>query len=260
MIKTILKKLRWKLFLRPVLDQLDELEYKIDAIYNKLSLSDDTVILKNAKFYVPNAPRDDIQGTQLSARFYEEEILLKLDKYLNENSVVLDIGANVGNHTVYWGKISKVNKIFAFEPVISTYCILEKNIEINNLSNKVKLFNIGLGDKKTRAKIDIFSIDNIGATSINEDVNGDIKICALDDIYEINNESRIDFIKIDVEGFEKYVLEGAKHILLKHSPIIFIESFPGKDTYDYTYNFLKEMGYSNPIKFPDDNYLFIKPP
>jgi len=266
-MKNTLKKLRNK-FLSPVLllegkvnaanNKLNELENKINAVYNKLSLTDSIITTSLAKFWIPNAPRDLLQGYILSnQKFPEQNVLKELDKYLDTDSVILDIGANIGTHSVYWGKITQANKIYAFEPIITTYRILEKNIEINGLFNKIKAFNFGLGDKKTRAKIKTYDLDNIGATSLEEDTNGDIEIHALDDIGEISNLTRIDFVKIDVEGFEKYVLEGGKHTLLKHNPIIFIESFSGKDTFDFAYKFLLELGYGEPIIFPYDNYLFI---
>jgi FkbM family methyltransferase len=272
MMKNTLKKLRDK-FLSPVLSEMDtmgnkintvnnklnELENRINAVYNKLSLTDGIMTTSIAKFWIPNSPRDLLQGKILSTQvFPEQDTLKELDKYIDKDSVILDIGANIGTHSVYWGKITQANKIYAFEPVITTYRILEKNIEINNLINKVKPFNFGLGNKKTRAKIKTYDLDNIGGTSLEEDANGDIEIHALDDIDEINNLTRIDFIKIDVEGFEKYVLEGGKRTLLKHNPIIFIESFSGKDTFDFTYEFIKELGYGEPIIPLKDNYLFIK--
>jgi FkbM family methyltransferase len=272
MMKNTLKKLRSK-FLSPVLlelneleskvnaanNKLNELENKINAVYNKLSLTDGIITTNIAKFWIPNAPRDLLQGWILSnQKFPEQDVLKELDKYLDKDSVILDIGANIGTHSVYWGKITQTKKVYAFEPIITTYRILEKNIEINGLFTRIKAFNFGLGDKKTRAKIKNYDLDNIGSTSLEEDTNGDIEIHALDDIDEINNLARIDFVKIDVEGFEKYVLEGGKRTLLKHNPIIFIESFSGKDTFDFAYKFLLELGYGEPIIFPYDNYLFIK--
>jgi hypothetical protein len=79
----------------------------------------------------------------------------------------------------------------------------------------------------------------------------------LDNINEITGEPVIDFVKIDVENMEKSVLNGAKQLIKKHKPIVFIESFDGKDKYDFTYSFFKGLGYDDPIKYPGSNYLFI---
>jgi FkbM family methyltransferase len=256
-IKAILK-----IILKPILRRyhliLDKLN-KIDYIINKLSIIDGIVEREGVKFFVPNAPRDLIQNIQLSnSSFYELDILQSLDKILNENSIVIDIGANVGNHTVYWGKITNVKKIYFFEPIKSTFNILSKNIEINYLSEKVKLYNIGLSDIVTKGKIEKYSTDNIGATMISKADEGDIELNKLDNIKEIIEEPRIDFVKIDVEGAEKDVLSGAIQFFNKYKPIVFIESFEGKNQYDFSYGFFKKLNYNEPIEYlKKDNYLFI---
>jgi hypothetical protein len=179
-LKFIFKKLFWP-FLRRyriIINKLDILECKLNYIINKLSLVDGIVELKEVRFFVPNAPRDLIQNTQLSqSEFFEQDILQSLDKLLDENSVVIDIGANVGNHTVYWGKITNVKKIYSFEPVKPTFDILSKNIEINNLSEKVKTYNTGLSDTAACGKIEVYNADNIGGTMIIKTENYDVCDC-----------------------------------------------------------------------------------
>ena len=221
-MKRIIKAFLIKMF-RPILfgyhnilSRLENLDRKLDDIIYKLSLVDDIVELKNARFFVPNAPRDVIQNTQLSRGvFFEEEILQSLDKYLTQDSVVVDIGANVGNHTIYWGKVTKVKKIYSFEPIKATFKILEKNISINNLSEIVKIYNVGLGNKTTKGEKKYYNPNNIGSTAINENSEGDIQL----------NK---------------------------------IESFQGANGGDdFTYKFLKNLNYEEPIKYAYSNYLYI---
>ena len=265
--KLILKKLfkpllRKYYFILGKLENLENLnrrlEYNINCITNKLSLMDESVEFKGARFFVPNAPRDHIQNIQLSHGFYELDILQSLDTILNNESVIVDIGANVGNHTVYWGKITNVKKIYAFEPVKSTFNILSRNIELNNLGEKVTLFNMGLSDITTIGKIESYVAYNIGGTVITKDSYGDIKLNKLDNINEIMVEAKVDFIKIDVEGAEKDVLTGAEQFLNKHKPAVFIESFAGEYQYDFVRDFFKKLNYNEPVNSPkNDNYLFI---
>jgi FkbM family methyltransferase len=252
-VKAFLKKL-----LKPVLRRYYLVLDKLDYIINKLSLDEGIVEIKGARFFVPNAPRDWIQNIQLSQlSFYEIDILQSIDKFLNEKSIIIDIGANVGNHTVYWGKITNVKKVYSFEPVKATFSILSRNIDINGLDAKVKIYNIGLGDIITKGKIEAYHADNIGGTVISKADGGNIELNKLDNMDEIINEQIIDFVKIDVEGMEKSVLNGATKFFEKHKPIVFIESFNGINQYDFTYNFFMELDYNEPIKYPDYNYLFI---
>jgi len=241
------------------------LNNKLDCIINKLSLDNGILELSEARLWVPNAPRDLIQNIQLSTySFFEQDILQGIDNYLDKNSVILDLGANVGNHTVYWGKITKVKRIYSFEPVKATFKILSKNIEINNLTDRVNIYNIGLGDKDSKGSIKgLYNVnastiaDSIGSLSINESIDGDIDIKKLDTYNEIIEEEKIDFVKIDVEGYEKKLLLGAVGFFKKHKPAIFIESFPGTDNYDFVKEYFQNRDYLMPIKYPGNNYLYI---
>jgi len=263
MLKKILKRIQKKM-LMPVLERQHKLEMilhdqnkQLIDIIKKLSLADEIIELKGARFWVPNAPFEFIQNVQLSeVSFYEQEILESLDKYLNQESIVIDVGANVGNHTVYWGKITNVRKVFSFEPIKATFKILEKNITINDLTKKVTAYNIGLGSKTAIGREISHNMWNAAVTEIIEDISGDITIKRLDDIKEIRNE-KIDFIKIDVEGFEKNVLEGAVETITKNRPIVFIESLPQDNNLDFVKNYFSELGYNEPIDYQDHNFLFI---
>jgi FkbM family methyltransferase len=231
---------------------------KLDYIINKLSLADEIVELKGARFYVPMAPRDTIQNCLLSnSAFYELDILQSIDKILTRDSIVIDIGANIGNHTVYWGKITNVKRIYSFEPVKSTFNILSRNIEINNLNQKVMIYNVGLSDRTSRGTVVYYLLDNIGGTPVHKSDDGDIKLERIDNIKEINDEAAIDFVKIDVEGGEKDVLNGGVEFFNKYKPMVFIESVKGINQYEFTYDFFKKLDYREPINYPNDNYLFI---
>lgn len=208
------------------------------------------------KFYLPNYPQDLISKyIVFYNEFWELDILQKLDKYLPENAVILDIGANIGNHSVYWAT-KNAKRIHSFEPMLQTYNSLVKNVKINGLEKIITPYNIGLGDAKVSGEIARNISTNIGGTSIKEsNVNNrfSIKIERFDDINL--NEEKIDFIKIDVECFELKTLAGMRETIKKHKPIIFIEVF--KRNRKAVFKLLKEFGYSKPKKFLASNYLFL---
>lgn len=224
-------------------------------ILTKLSLPDNIFRLNNTKFYVPNYPLDTIQRWIVDkSEFYEEELLKELEHIIPNDAVICDIGANIGNHSLYWASNMQIKKIYAFEPVDTTYNILEKNIKINNLENIIKPLNIGLSDEKGTGIINIYSNDNIGGTSIKKSNqnNGGIKIDKLDNIKII--EEKLDFIKIDVEGHELLALKGAKQTINKYKPLIFIEIFP--ENFEELNKLLLSYQYKLTQKFCDNNYLF----
>jgi len=207
-----------------------------------------------AKFYVPNYPIDYIQSVIVNYKtFYENDILEELKSYIKKNSIILDIGANIGNHSIYWAKKTDAKRIYSFEPVHDTFKILKKNIEINGLIDKVKIFNIGLSDEKINGSITNYFPDNIGATQIKQDSNGNLLLDKLDNIKL--GEDTIDFIKIDVEGHELYALQGARETLITFKPIIFIEIFEVNQI--KVHEFLENLGYRLEKRFDGSNYLYI---
>lgn len=242
-----------KAALQKIID--NELENCLSVIDSTKELSSDSIVdIGCAKFYVPNYPVDYVQSCIVNGKtFYENGILKKLQSYINENAVILDIGANIGNHSVYWAVKANARQIYSFEPVQDTFKILKKNIEINELTDKVKIFNIGLSNEKINGSINHFDPRNIGGTSIKQDFNGNLILDKLDNI-EIEEDS-VDFVKIDVEGHELEVFQGAKETLTKYKPTIFVETF--WDKRPKVHEYLTSLGYRLEKSFSGENYLYI---
>lgn len=224
-------------------------------LLNLLSMPPDKIVnLGNAKFYVPNYPADLIQSIIVrTGTFYEIDILEELRPYIKKNAVILDIGANIGNHSIYWVVKSNAKRVYSFEPIHDTFKILKKNVEINNLSNKIKIFNMGLSNKKINGSISFYDRRNIGGTHVKQNPNGNLLLDKLDNIKI--EENAIDFVKIDVEGHELEVLQGARETLLKYKPIVFVESFPDKK--QKVHEYLTNLGYHLEKSFAGNNYLYV---
>jgi len=222
---------------------------------NTLSILPDKIIdIGYAKFYVPNYPIDFIQSEIVDKwKFFEEDILRELQPYIKKNAVILDIGANIGNHSVYWAVRSNAKRIYSFEPIKDTFKILKKNVEINEISEKVKIFNIGLSDKKTNGSVSLYVQNNIGGIHVKQNENGTLLLDKLDNIKI--EEDVIDFIKIDVEGHEFQVLRGAEATLKKYKPIIFVETFFDKK--QKVHEYLTNLGYRLEKSFIEHNYLYL---
>jgi len=233
----------------------EEIEKRIQRLEKKLSMSNDIWQIDDISFYVPNYPYDFLQRVIVDeCDFYEADILKMLDKYLDRNSVVFDIGANIGNHTLYWGKRARVKKIYSFEPVLTTYQILEKNIAINKLENIVTPFNIGLSDQDGHADIEYYSMAGIGSTHLTQSENGEMIVQRLDSLPLLDQLERVDFVKIDVEGFECKVLAGGSSFFQKYKPVVFIESWEWNAA--KTDSILRSYGYRRIRQVDEINYLY----
>ncbi len=168
--------------------------------------------------------------------FYELENLEILNYLPLEEGVFLDIGANIGNHTLYFSKILK-RDVYAFEPVRENYNLLRKNILINDLKN-IKTFNIALGMCNSKVTLRQNYQDNSGTWEI-VDYTGDIDIIPLDDI---NINKKISYMKIDVEGHELEVLKGAINTIKTNLPLLSIEFHSG-NKFKELKDFLSTLGY-----------------
>ncbi len=130
--------------------------------------------------------------------------------FLQPGDLFADIGANVGSYTVLAGGVIGATCV-SFEPVPSTFVTLKKNIEINKLSNRVTALNIGLGATKGSVLFtkSFDTVNHVIAQSNNESTDGAIEVAieTLDDV--LTDKGIPALIKIDVEGFEQEVLNGA---------------------------------------------------
>ena len=140
------------------------------------------------------------------------------ERFLRPDSVALDIGANIGVTSAILSQHLSEGYIFAFEPGASIFRALQTNIETNRLTN-VKAFNMAVAETSGAV---LFS-ENSAYGSISKS-GTETRSTSVDDIAA--DLKRLDFIKIDVEGFEKNVLLGAKETISKFNPVIYMEYNP----------------------------------
>ena len=229
------------------------IDSQFDVLFKKLSMWESIWQVEDTRFFVPNYPVDYIQRIIVDqGAFFEQNLLEELGEYIPENAVICDIGANIGNHTLYWFAHHDIKFVYCFEPRAETFHILQKNIKINGYEDRTKCFNLALSDKKAMLKTIRFNHNNIGGNMYGDGAYGKTQSIPLDDL-EI--AQKVDFMKIDVEGMEEAVLKGALKIIKRDHPILFIEIF--SDKYTTVASLLAEQGYSLAKTFPEDNYLFF---
>ncbi len=159
--------------------------------------------------------------------FFEIELLNFLEHNFNEQTNIIDIGANIGNHSVFFSKFLKYKKIYAFEPYEKNIMVLKKNLENTNST----IYEVALSNKKGLMPLYNSDASNYGGFSLhcyppetygNSSflVQENIEVTTLDTF----NFSDISLIKIDVENHENEVLEGAMKTINTNKPIIILEN------------------------------------
>ena len=204
---------------------------------------------------------------------FEKKELELCKKYIRNDSVVLDVGANIGLHSIYFSKLASAGMVYSFEPSRHTYRQLLKNI--SGIDNILPL-NFAVSDSTQIA--DFYVADDDAYSSLKDTKRKSIRrkqkvFCyETDEFLKTFKIEWIDFIKIDVEGLEQKVLEGLQEVIGISNPVIFCEIYHGENSNadpDETVKFLIEKGYKAFVlqgdcvveysRHNDDfyNYLFL---
>ncbi|MGI6483583.1 MAG: FkbM family methyltransferase [Methanobacterium sp.] len=210
----------------PVLSTIRDICYYITNP-NELVL----IKVMNKKMYV-NSNDIGIAYPLLKSGIYEEYETETFKNLLQSNTIFIDIGANIGYYTLIAASKIKDGQIYSFEPVKSNYKLLTKNIKINNINN-VKAFQKAISNRNGKIKIFIDGT-NLGNHSlaknnvIDKTESTEVETIRLDSFF--NNLEEIieeDFlIKIDTQGAEGLIVEGAHNLLLNKNIKILMEFWP----------------------------------
>ncbi|SEC44836.1 FkbM family methyltransferase [Rhodobacter sp. 24-YEA-8] len=171
------------------------------------------------KHYLPDHELDYVQKfVRQNATPYELDMLRDMATRLHPGDIVFDIGANVGNHTLYLA--SRVGcHVVAFEPNTHLAEAISQSARLNNLSELITVKNVGVGDRRGNAHFVKEIPENLGGQSI-EMGAGTISVIPLD---SLKKPAPVRMLKIDVEGFEIPVLRGAKKLIARDRPVIYAE-------------------------------------
>ena len=209
--------------------------YPIKIIMKKFesNFKSDYAIVQGSKMFLDPGDSLDlsINGVygELDTKIIREEI--------HEGDIVIDVGANIGYYTLIFAQlVGSSGKVFAFEPESKNFEILKKNIEINNYPNIVAEQKI-VSDKSGIVKLFIAEHGIVGHR-INQQKSSqkfiEVESIILDNyIKKLNLDNKINFIKIDVEGSEPKVLEGAKEIMQKSNQLKIFTEFNRESVKEY---------------------------
>ena len=160
---------------------------------------------------------------------FERPFVNYVKSMLPKNSVMLDIGANIGNHAIFLA--AGCREIHCFEPNPKVAERLRRNIAHNDLTKRITVHEYGLGDRDEVLTFAENCDGNLGASKFvkaGEEFGPKqramhLEVKSASSAIDGLNLDRIDFIKVDVEGMEEAVLTSLKPIISRHRPIVAFE-------------------------------------
>ena len=200
--------------------------------------------LKNCRHGLMLYNANDIyigKSLELYGEYCEDEILL-FEQFLKPGMVVLDVGANIGCHTVYFSKkVGKAGAVVAFEPQRIVFQTLCGNVALNSLVNVV-CKPAAAGDAPGTIfvpPLDFTKENNFGGLGLGGFSSGEpVEVITIDSL----QLPLCHFMKIDVEGMERTVLAGAKQTIARFRPALYVEN-DRQDRSAELVRYLDELGY-----------------
>jgi FkbM family methyltransferase len=169
------------------------------------------------------------QAIFITGRYEPNEFCL-LAKILKPGMTFLDVGANMGLYSLFAArKVGNDGRVLAFEPSSREWKIAKNNVEVNGLSN-VNLLHLALCDQAAEINLLVAPLRNSGHNTLGAFAYGTSLECRervpadrLDDVLRREALTRVDVIKVDIEGAELRALRGAVETLERFRPILFVE-------------------------------------
>jgi FkbM family methyltransferase len=214
-------------FLRRVRSSLTLNRWRLEFLHR---LKGGTLWTRRGGYWLPFHADGDLQEIQyqLDGDLWFKYETERLRAYLPEGGVVVDVGANLGFTALLFAKhVGPGGRIYAFEPSPPAYAKLLEVMEKNQLRN-VQCFNLGCGSGRRRETLLVppssgnATIRRAGVSlaDVRREIN--IEIDTLDHVI-LPLTPRVDFLKIDTEGFEDQVLAGSDEIVARDRPVIYLE-------------------------------------
>ncbi len=201
---------------------------------------------------------------------YEHHLSEVTRQLISEGDKVIDVGANFGWYSVLMANAAgDKGHVYAFEPNKEIYTILERNIAANDYQNRITLTKCGLGEKPGKSVLMaddkesaigyVKSIDDDSPTTDGVSELGTIEIRQLD-LEVADDIDNISFMKIDVEGFEPFVMLGAKKVMAADNPPVIQMEF-NVEALERSHTdvdaFMKDIEVLGQITIPENGQLIV---
>lgn len=195
---------------------------------------------------------------QIYTSLYDTNEMLFMMHFLRPEDTFVDIGANIGVYSILASGVAGA-KSLAFEPIPSTFSRLKRNINYNNLQDKAELFNLGVGDKE-ETLVFSDSLDAINHVITDGNYSGPVTNIPVSSLDKLMTNQTPNLLKIDVEGFEANVINGASETLKQPDlRVIIMETNGLSDQYEfgqnYIHNKLLSLGFTPNSYSPKDRTI-----
>lgn len=248
--------------------------------FKRWKVSDARVVIENfdRDIRLELDPRFSMGAILFWTGFHEVKEVLFLHSFLKPSHVLLDVGANQGEFSLFAAKRVSQGAVYSFEPLPSMFNRLLCNVKINSFTN-VKAFEIAVGSEDGKLSLVNPQTENEGIASAYWGAGAGpevvVKLRSLDSLWRELKWPHVDLIKLDIEGGELFALRGARELLTSLRPTILIEinstryAAAGYSVTDVN-DLLKELGYEafvitksgqlvNAGQMPDFDNLVYRP-
>jgi FkbM family methyltransferase len=173
-------------------------------------------------FFVINNKNDRIHINQGKGQFYEFDQLSMMREHFPDGGTFLDVGGNIGNHSLFMTLLGRAAKVIPIEPNPDAVVLMLAAFMLNGVMDKVKLDGLGYGagSKDEDGYVIHNPKSNLGWTRIKKAEDGGVSVRTCDGIV---GDDHVDLVKMDVEGFEIEALKGLEQTIKRDKPMLFIE-------------------------------------
>jgi len=181
--------------------------------------------------------------------YWEQHLHYFYSQFIKKDYTIIDGGANIGFHSVQFAKLANEGKVYSFEPQPLIFNVLSTNSLINGCTDVIKQYRLGLSDSFSSLKMTPLDEQIFGAGCINYGGRGltdsnqgeeEVETITIDSL----NLSKLDLIKLDVQGFELKTLLGGEKTIKSNKPLMLIENYTTQEADQQVIKLLEEWGYS----------------
>jgi FkbM family methyltransferase len=192
--------------------------------------------------------KDLISNWINSVGYWEQHLYYFYSQFIRPDDIVIDGGANIGFHSIQFAKLARRGKVYSFEPQLLIFNILSTNILINGASEIIEQYRLALGDKVEKLRMSpienqIYSDDCVnygGRSLINSEEGEEASLITIDSL----DLPKLDFIKLDIQGFEWEAIRGGEKTIKNNLPIFFLENYIDQEKDQKVLELLREWGYT----------------